>query len=206
MSPRLAVQELHEETLRRSLREHRGYSVTITGHSLGAGVASYTAVLLQRRLGRRVKVRAFAFAPPCTLPLRASRRLGGCWWMARRPLVDGYVYHNDLVPRLSVGSLHALLEALELAQDPACTDDTLARHLRRRARHPHRDARFPPGRLTLLVPARGAPPSCRACSQRGLGLIRLQRSMLRDHGFDKYEGALAAVCSDTHNDTPRNEE
>ena len=30
--------------------------------------------------------------------------------------------------------------------------------------------------------------------QRSLGLIRLQRGMLRDHGFDKYEGALAALC------------
>ena len=29
--------------------------------------------------------------------------------------------------------------------------------------------------------------------QRSLGLIRLQRGMLRDHGFDKYEGALAAL-------------
>ena len=58
---------MHEETLRQSLREHRGYTVTLTGHSLGAGVATYAAVLLQRRLGRRVKVRAFVLAPPCTL-------------------------------------------------------------------------------------------------------------------------------------------
>jgi hypothetical protein len=158
------------------------------GHSLGAGVASFAAVLLRRRLGWRVRVKARAFAPPCTLPLRASRRLGH--------LIDGYVYHHDLVPRLSVGSLHTLLEALELAQDPACSDAALARHLRRRARRPHRDARFPPGQLTLLSPPpeRRAPPRRRACAQRGLGLIRLQRSMLRDHGFDRYEGALAALC------------
>ena len=58
---------MHEGTLRRSLQQNCGYTVTLTGHSLGAGVATYAAVLLQRRLGRRVKVRTFAFAPPCTL-------------------------------------------------------------------------------------------------------------------------------------------
>ena len=36
---------MHEERLRQSLHDHRGYTLTLTGHSLGAGVATYAAVL-----------------------------------------------------------------------------------------------------------------------------------------------------------------
>ena len=41
--------DLHEETLRATLRRHRGYALTVTGHSMGAGIASFVGILLRRR-------------------------------------------------------------------------------------------------------------------------------------------------------------
>ena len=69
---------MHEGTLRRSLQQNCGYTVTLTGHSLGAGVATYAAVLLQRRLGWRVKVRAVSPPPPLT-PAKTSSVGVGHW-------------------------------------------------------------------------------------------------------------------------------
>ena len=52
-----------------------------------------------------------------------------------------------------------------------------------------------PGRtLDQQAPGRSATHTFEPRLVQGLGLIRLQRGMLRDHGFDKYEGALAALC------------
>ena len=138
---------------------------------------------------------AIAFAPACTLPL------GRC--AKYEQLIDSYVYASDVVPRLSLGSLRQLRKAVELA---ACGDDeTLGRHLHECVRCPPADCRFPPGRLFLLPRCagrarrwhgrRGAPAAVAIArpARRSLALIRLHTSMLRDHGFDRYERSVAGA-------------
>jgi len=56
-----------------ALQRHPGYTVTICGHSLGAGVASILTMLWQGRFGDEVKVSAWAFASPCTVDLETAR-------------------------------------------------------------------------------------------------------------------------------------
>ena len=208
----------HGSLLEETLRRYPGYRLDIAGHSLGAGIATFAAVLLRRSLPRRTKLHAYAFAPPCTLPLCESRR--------HDALVDAYVYAADVVPRLSIGSIHRLCEAAEKAEKAetsAHDEQTSVRAVVRdhvKASHrgrPTASMRFPTGRLRQLEPiakpwgAQGSGGGVgdawrrrggRACEhvllrpcRRGLGLIRLRRSMFRDHGFDRYECALTSLAS-----------
>ena len=154
---------------------------------MGAGVASLLAILLQPRLRN---VHAFAFAPTCTLPLHLCRK--------HERLIDGYVYANDVIPRVSLGSLLQLRQAIELA---ACGEDrALRRHLQRCRQQPHPDCRFPPGRVRLLRPRprrgsrRESTATIVALPRKSLGVIPVHHSMLRDHGFDRYEESIRAVA------------
>lgn len=183
--------ETHEALLRRALREHRGYRLQLAGHSLGGGVASFAALLLRRRL-RGVDVRAFAFAPPCTLPRRESAR--------HDARIDAFVYASDVVPRLSIGSLQMLVDGVKLAQGgggdgggAADVERRLERHLLRCLRRPHHNTRYPPGRLHQLVRVRRGEHQLRRLRRCDLALLRMHHSMFRDHGFDRYQAALAGL-------------
>jgi sn1-specific diacylglycerol lipase len=72
---------------------HRDYSLYITGHSLGAGVAAILALLLHSSFP---SLKCLAFEPPgCVLSSGISQQ----------DYIVSYVYGADLVPRLSVASL-----------------------------------------------------------------------------------------------------
>jgi sn1-specific diacylglycerol lipase len=72
---------------------HRDYSLYITGHSLGAGVAALVALLLHSTFP---SLKCLAFEPPgCVLSSGISQQ----------DYIVSYVYGADLVPRLSVASL-----------------------------------------------------------------------------------------------------
>lgn len=210
--------EQHSGLLHQALRDHPGYRLDLAGHSLGAGIASFATVLLRRSLPRGTKVHAYAFAPPCTLPLRGIRR--------HDSLVDGYIYRADVVPRLSVGSVHGLCEAIgTVTQEPeahatASLAAAVRDHVRRAERLQQPTTRFPPGRLRQLEWVRHGkvedkntrwrrrggvwrePLTLLCPSRRGLGLIRLRGSMFRDHGFDRYECALAALAAESASPPP----
>lgn len=180
---------LHEARLAAVLREHAGYRLVVTGHSLGAGIASLLAILLKPRL-RRGSVRAIAFAPPCTLPLACCRQ--------HERLILGFVHSDDAIPCLSQGSLVQLRERIEMASRG--DDEALRRHARHCMRHPHPNCRFPPGRLVRLHARRAAcgedaAGSVAGVSRRALGFIRVRSSMLRDHGFDRYESRLLSLAA-----------
>ena len=78
-----------------------GYSIVLTGHSLGAGVASLTAVLLKRSLER---IHCVAFAAPACVDGRLAE--------AMRPFVTSVVLGDDVVPRLTARALRRLVRKL----------------------------------------------------------------------------------------------
>jgi len=82
-----------------TLKDNPGYSVTVTGHSLGAGVASLFSMILHEEFPH-LKVKCHAFACPCVVSPDLS--------MKYRSFITTYVLENDIVPRISLGSLEAL--------------------------------------------------------------------------------------------------
>eukprot|EP01105_Mastigella_eilhardi_P002008 TRINITY_DN1242_c0_g2_i1.p1 TRINITY_DN1242_c0_g2~~TRINITY_DN1242_c0_g2_i1.p1 ORF type:complete len:607 (+),score=169.47 TRINITY_DN1242_c0_g2_i1:7-1827(+) len=84
-----------------ALRSYPSYRVAVTGHSLGGGVSELLAMLLAKAHPEWA-VHAYSFAPAAVL----SRVLAV--HPATRSLIDSYVYNDDLVPRLSLGSMELL--------------------------------------------------------------------------------------------------
>ncbi|EPQ59724.1 alpha/beta-hydrolase [Gloeophyllum trabeum ATCC 11539] len=96
-----------------ALKRNPGYELVLSGHSLGAGVAALLGMLWADPrtcltvpssglpVGRRVSV--YCFAPPCVAdgPLSAL-----C-----ASLITSFVYSNDVVARLSLGSVRDITRA-----------------------------------------------------------------------------------------------
>lgn len=93
--------------VRKALLKNPGYNLDITGHSLGAGVASLLAIMwadpetcltVQKSglpSGRRTH--AFCFAVPCVMGNQLGKKA--------EKLVTSYCYSYDLVCRLSLGAI-----------------------------------------------------------------------------------------------------
>ncbi|KAL7281997.1 hypothetical protein ACG7TL_003464 [Trametes sanguinea] len=101
--------------VRDALRRNKGYSLVMSGHSLGAGVAALLALMWaspETRLTHRAsglpinrQVTAYCFAPPCLV----SPKLGAK--AAASGLITSFVYGHDIVSRLSLGSVRDLTRA-----------------------------------------------------------------------------------------------
>eukprot|EP00931_Biecheleriopsis_adriatica_P086796 TRINITY_DN61381_c0_g1_i1.p1 TRINITY_DN61381_c0_g1~~TRINITY_DN61381_c0_g1_i1.p1 ORF type:complete len:561 (+),score=112.73 TRINITY_DN61381_c0_g1_i1:205-1683(+) len=105
-----------------------GYSLTLTGHSLGASTASLLTVLLSAEKEKwkapMKSLRCVAFAPcPCMDSETAQRCITGG---PSLPLITSYVCNFDLVPRVSTQNIQRLFllgkgasveEVLKLASD-----------------------------------------------------------------------------------------
>lgn len=77
---------------------HAGYTLRITGHSLGAGIASILAIMLKRK---HPTLRCHCFCPPgCTLSTDMAE---SC-----KDFTTSYVLDHDIVPRISFDSLENL--------------------------------------------------------------------------------------------------
>lgn len=87
-----------------------GYSIILTGHSLGAGVAALVGILLRSRLPALARdndrLRVIAFAAPPVLDLKASR--------ACASFITTVVNNSDVVPRASLSNLVILMEFLKI--------------------------------------------------------------------------------------------
>jgi hypothetical protein len=96
-----------------------GYGIVLTGHSLGAGVASLLAVLVRDDLDDNglaaSGVRCFGFATPACVDEVLARRC------ERGGLVTAVVLHDDVVPRLTATSLRRLMSEL-LRQRETCME------------------------------------------------------------------------------------
>eukprot|EP00797_Seminavis_robusta_P015913 Sro2383_g325620.2 (422) ;mRNA; r:3769-5034 len=91
----------------------RNYQLVLVGHSLGAGVASLTGVLLRLRIpeltlqkdGETPRMHVFCFAPPPVLDKDAS--------LASTSYTTSIVGNADMIPRCSLVNLLILLEILK---------------------------------------------------------------------------------------------
>ena len=94
------------------IESHPEYQLRVTGHSQGAGVA---ALLVHHWQRRYPNIRGYVFAPPCVLTLAAAKALG--------PRLTSVVYGDDIIPRLSLGSVEDLRNAsAALASEPRLCD------------------------------------------------------------------------------------
>ena len=105
---------LLREPVREALAARPGYSLVLTGHSLGGGVASLLAALWGPTFavggGDCRELRCFVYGPLGTLTLPLAHAAAGC--------VTSVVNAQDAVPRLSFGSAMNLRAALvALAQE-----------------------------------------------------------------------------------------
>merc|ERR1712170_336912 len=95
-----AAQRLEPEirkVVTQCVEKHKGYSVVLCGHSLGAGIATLLACLWGENFYDGTKVRCFSFAPPCVLSLNLSILTKG--W------INSIVNNTDMVPRFGLNSM-----------------------------------------------------------------------------------------------------
>jgi len=92
-----------------------GYDLELTGHSLGAGVASLLTIMLRRGLDDRgltkSKLHCYCFATPACVDVHLADQT--------KDLVTSVVLHDDVVPRLTARALRRLMAQL-LRQRETC--------------------------------------------------------------------------------------
>ncbi|GBG29924.1 Lipase, putative [Hondaea fermentalgiana] len=104
--------DLHE-TVVELLRANPGYELVITGHSLGAGVATVLTLLWARMpVFRERNIRAFAYGAPCTVSHDIARA------PFTRKHVTSIIVGDDIVSRLSLSSFQDLQRGM-IAMAPA---------------------------------------------------------------------------------------
>ena len=92
-----------------------GYTIIVTGHSLGAGVAALVGLLLRCRFPTLLDdhdgtlLRVVAFASPPILDCDAA--------LACEPFVTTIVNNADIIPRASLSNLVVLMEFLKVLDD-----------------------------------------------------------------------------------------
>ena len=139
---------LHEapDGPRELLSANPGYRLVVAGRSLGAGAGIFAALRLRAALRSpfaRARVRAYC-ASPCALAGASSRR--------HRRMCRSFVFEDDVVPRLSVGSLSHLLAGAALR-----ADDDVAAHVRRGYARPAADVRVGPAAARCCHAAAATP-------------------------------------------------
>jgi len=97
--------------IKQALFAHPGYTLTITGHSLGAGVACLlTMKLYSENLLKDVVVKCYAYAcPPVFYPIQNIPP------QAKENTIC-YIHDVDVVPRLSIYSLCQLCERTSMVR------------------------------------------------------------------------------------------
>ncbi|CAE7590207.1 Dagla [Symbiodinium sp. KB8] len=97
-----AVLERTRSALNEALKENPGYSLVITGHSLGAGTAILCTILLNvNPLDSRPAMKCFAFAPPPVVGPLNNPSL-------RALEIHSFINRADIVPRASLANVFHL--------------------------------------------------------------------------------------------------
>lgn len=202
--------EVTGPTVLHMLDDNPTYTLILTGHSLGAGVATLLNILLHqddgaRILGRTVECFAFA-APPTFSPLESvpSRALASC---------TNYIHERDVVPFLSVDSVRHLFNCVKSIEEQAFSwtarlkfmtgysdpDSDLIEAVRRANEN---RLITKPGAPVLAVPAKAnvwikedvatGTYDAKICDSATLALlgIHIDAKMLEDHFPSRYEHGL----------------
>jgi Lipase (class 3) len=94
----------------RALETHPDYRVVVTGHSLGAGTASLLAMLWKDAMNFPIECHAFACPPVLCVEMASLPET--------RAVINSYVANDDIIPRLSFGSMTDLKQwVVNLATD-----------------------------------------------------------------------------------------
>ena len=91
----------------------QNYELVVTGHSLGAGIATLISIML--KYDTRIESRCVAYAPPPTLDCQAASKVDG--------FVTAVVHNDDIIPRFNFSIIAANLEFL-LKLDEMTKDKT----------------------------------------------------------------------------------
>jgi len=89
------------------LEEYPDYTITVTGHSLGAGTASILAFMLRTKYPD-IQVMCYAYSPPGGLLCEPAAK-------ESEKFIVSVVVGQDLVPRLSMPNIHRLSETIRKA-------------------------------------------------------------------------------------------
>lgn len=117
------VWEVAGATILMLLREHKDYSLVLTGHSLGGGTACLLNIMCHQKDGQLVDGRhtqCFAYAsPPVFTPVDlVPRAVDSC---------VNYIHGNDAVPFLSIDSLRRLFNQISMVESHTRRMDFLSR-------------------------------------------------------------------------------
>ncbi|CAJ1366067.1 unnamed protein product [Effrenium voratum] len=97
-----AVLEKTKPTILKALEENRGFSLLVTGHSLGAGTAILCTLLLSEMpLPPKPRLRCYAFAPPPVVGPVEHRSL-------KQAEIHSFINRADVVPRASLANVFSL--------------------------------------------------------------------------------------------------
>ena len=118
----IKVKEAVGDLLSSELKKRPGFSLVITGHSLGAGVATLLLAVLERDANfAPLKPTCFAFAPPCTVSSDFAALLPNV-----NARITSIVNEDDMVSRFGLSQMEDLRAAvLRLNRDPGVTYATL---------------------------------------------------------------------------------
>eukprot|EP00931_Biecheleriopsis_adriatica_P065890 TRINITY_DN40340_c0_g1_i1.p1 TRINITY_DN40340_c0_g1~~TRINITY_DN40340_c0_g1_i1.p1 ORF type:complete len:505 (+),score=80.14 TRINITY_DN40340_c0_g1_i1:119-1516(+) len=99
-----AVLDKTRQTLNDTLNANSGFTLVVTGHSLGAGTAILCSILLTaNQLSARPRIRCFAYAPPPVVsPLNAAA--------VKAVEIHSFINRVDVVPRASLANVFHLGE------------------------------------------------------------------------------------------------
>ena len=100
------LSELLKPMVLRQLQEHPGYSLTLMGHSLGAGCAAILTLMWKNDPNfSKIEIKTYAYAPPAVVSENLSEVLKG--------IVLSCVHGCDVIPRICFGTMKDLCNCIE---------------------------------------------------------------------------------------------
>ncbi|CAI7834565.1 unnamed protein product, partial [Closterium sp. NIES-54] len=142
-----AFLDLEMDHLKRLLRRHPSHTLTLTGHSIGAGVLALAAMVLAnnlRELGRvrRGRIRCVGFSPPRCASLNLAVRYAD--------IITSVVLQDDFLPRVAhpLALVFGVTFCLPCVLQYSCCHDTCVPEQKRLA-DPRR--LYAPGRLYHML-------------------------------------------------------
>ncbi|CAI5500427.1 unnamed protein product [Closterium sp. Naga37s-1] len=142
-----AFLDLEMDHLKRLLRRHPTHTLTLTGHSIGAGVVALAAMVLAnnlRELGRvrRGRIRCVGFSPPRSASLNLAVR--------HADIITSVVLQDDFLPRVMhpLALVFGVTFCLPCVLQYSCCHDTCVPEQKRLA-DPRR--LYAPGRLYHML-------------------------------------------------------